>query len=56
MRRSFSRYKRDVSYLFVDGYNIINSWQNLIDLKNISLEEARNELIDEMIEFSHSKK
>ena len=56
MRRSFSRYKRDVSYLFVDGYNIINSWQNLIDLKNISLEEARNELIDEMIEFSHSTK
>lgn len=45
-----------MNYLFVDGYNIINSWQNLIKLKNISLEDARNELIDIMIEFSHSTK
>ncbi|MFR9277365.1 MAG: NYN domain-containing protein, partial [Peptoniphilus senegalensis] len=56
MRRRISRYRRDVNYLFVDGYNIINSWQNLIKLKNISLEDARNELIDIMIEFSHSTK
>lgn len=56
MRRRKSRYKRDVNYLFVDGYNIINSWQSLIELKNISLEDARNELIDTMIEFSHSTK
>ena len=56
MKRQRSRYRRDVSYLFVDGYNIINSWQNLIKLKNISLEDARNELIDTMIEFSHSTK
>ncbi|MFR8926918.1 NYN domain-containing protein [Peptoniphilus senegalensis] len=56
MRRRISRYRRDVNYLFVDGYNIINSWQNLIKLKNISLADARNELIDIMIEFSHSTK
>ena len=56
MRRRKSRYRRDVNYLFVDGYNIINSWQNLIELKNISLEDARNELIDTMIEFSHTTK
>ena len=56
MRRRKSRYRRDVNYLFVDGYNIINSWKNLIELKNISLEDARNELIDIMIEFSHSTK
>lgn len=56
MRRRKSRYKRDVNYLFVDGYNIINSWQSLIELKNVSLEDARNELIDTMIEFSHSTK
>lgn len=56
MKRHVNRYKRDVNYLFVDGYNIINSWQNLIKLKNISLEDARNELIDTMIEFSHSTK
>ena len=54
MKKYISRYRRDENYLFVDGYNIINSWQNLIDLKNISLEDARNELIDIMIEFSHS--
>lgn len=56
MRRRRSRYRRDVNYLFVDGYNIINSWQGLIELKNISLEDARNELIDTMIEFSHTTK
>ena len=56
MRRRKSRYRRDVNYLFVDGYNIINSWQSLIELKNISLEDARNELIDTMIEFSHTTK
>ncbi|MDY3902888.1 NYN domain-containing protein [Peptoniphilus sp.] len=56
MKRHMNRYKRDVNYLFVDGYNIINSWQNLIKLKSISLEDARNELIDTMIEFSHSTK
>ncbi|NMW85976.1 NYN domain-containing protein [Peptoniphilus sp. AGMB00490] len=56
MKRQANRYKRDVNYLFVDGYNIINSWQNLIKLKNISLEDARKELIDVMIEFSHSTK
>lgn len=56
MRRRKSRYRRDVNYLFVDGYNIINSWQSLIELKNVSLEDARNELIDIMIEFSHSTK
>ena len=56
MKRRKSRYRRDVNYLFVDGYNIINSWQSLIELKNVSLEDARNELIDTMIEFSHSTK
>lgn len=56
MKRQANRYKRDVNYLFVDGYNIINSWQNLIKLKSISLEDARKELIDVMIEFSHSTK
>lgn len=56
MRRRKSRYRRDVNYLFVDGYNIINSWQSLIELKNVSLEDARNELMDIMIEFSHSTK
>lgn len=38
-------------YLFVDGYNIINCWDDLRALSNISLETARNELIDTMAEY-----
>lgn len=38
-------------YLFVDGYNIINSWPELKDLSNISLETARNKLIQMMSEY-----
>ncbi|MGL5087782.1 MAG: NYN domain-containing protein [Clostridium sp.] len=32
--------------VFVDGYNVINSWPNLKIEKNHSLESARNKLID----------
>ncbi len=38
-------------YLFVDGYNIINSWEKLRSLSEIDLEVARNELIDIMVEY-----
>lgn len=45
--------KRDTKeYLFVDGYNIINAWNNLRTLSEGSLEAARNELIDIMAEYS----
>jgi hypothetical protein len=40
-------------YLFVDGYNIINAWSNLRELSNISLEVAREELIDMMAEYQY---
>jgi len=33
-------------YLIIDGYNIINSWPLLIELKNDSLELARDKLIE----------
>lgn len=56
MRNRRSPYKKGKNYLFVDGYNIINSWNNLIKLKNVSLEDARDELINIMIEFSHVTK
>lgn len=42
--------KRDI--LYVDAYNIINSWKNLKDLSKESLEEAREMLISEMAEYS----
>ena len=41
-------------YLFVDGYNIINSWGGLKQKADINLEEARNELIEIMVEYHHS--
>lgn len=48
MRKKSSRHQE---YLFVDGYNIINSWGNLKELSNISLELAREELIEVMSEY-----
>lgn len=32
--------------IFIDGYNVLNSWPNLKDLKNISFDGARNKLVD----------
>ena len=40
-------------YLYVDGYNIINSWEILKELGMTQLEEARNKLIDIMVEYQH---
>ena len=37
--------------MFVDGYNIINSWSNLKAISEVSLDESRNELIEIMAEF-----
>ena len=35
-----------MKFIFVDGYNVINSWSNLIKEKEVSLESARQKLID----------
>lgn len=43
--------KKHKEYLFVDGYNIINSWNNLRELNDLSLEVAREELIEIMSEY-----
>lgn len=40
-------------YLFVDGYNIINSWLVLKKKAQISLEEARIELLEILSEYQH---
>ena len=47
------RNNRIKEYLFVDGYNIINSWDRFNHLKKNHLEEARNELIEVMTEYMH---
>lgn len=38
-------------YLFVDGYNIINSWEGLRSLNAMELEMARVELLEIMAEY-----
>jgi len=38
--------KLNRDYLLVDGYNIIHSWQELMDLSEVSLESARQKLMD----------
>lgn len=43
----------DKEYLFVDGYNIINSWGNLKKLSEENFEEARMELLEILVEYSH---
>lgn len=44
---------RDREYLFVDGYNIINSWEILKELKDIDLESARDKLMEILSEYKH---
>lgn len=50
------RYEKDKNYLFVDAYNMINFWPDLVKLKDINLEDSRICFIDKMIEFSHFTK
>lgn len=38
--------------IFVDGYNVINSWPNLKNKKDVSLEGARQTLIDILHNYS----
>ncbi|WP_353094260.1 NYN domain-containing protein [Tissierella praeacuta] len=45
--------KKVKEYLFVDGYNIINSWDRFNQLKHENLEDARNQLIEIMTEYKH---
>lgn len=47
------RRNKNKEYLFVDGYNIINSWDNLKMLADVDFEEARMELLEILVEYSH---
>lgn len=44
---------RPKEYLFVDGYNIINSWEGLKEISTNDLEEARNQLLEILAEYKH---
>lgn len=41
-----------MNYLFVDGYNIIGQWEDLAALREESLEEARDALINILTEYA----
>lgn len=45
-----------ISYLLVDGYNIIFSWTELKELAAASLDAARNRLLDRMCNYQALKK
>ena len=40
------------SYLIVDGYNIINAWDELKEISKVDLEGAREKLIHYIIEYA----
>lgn len=44
---------RRKEYLFVDGYNIINSWEMLVELKDEDFESARDKLMEILLEYKH---
>ncbi len=35
-----------MEYLVIDGYNVINSWKDVFDLRNESLEDCRDKLLN----------
>lgn len=41
--------------IFIDGYNVINSWPNLIEIKNYNLDLARQKLIEIMENYAEYK-
>lgn len=41
-----------LKFIMVDGYNVINAWQQLKALKEESLEDARDKLVDMMQDFT----
>lgn len=45
--------KKTREYLFVDGYNIINDWEDLKKKAEIDLEGARNDLLEMLVEYHH---
>lgn len=47
---------RQADLLIVDGYNIINAWPELNCLKNMSYEDARQKLIEILMNYQGFKK
>lgn len=47
--------KKQEEYLLVDGYNIIFSWEELKDLATVSIDAARNKLMDILCNYQGFK-
>lgn len=45
-----------MEYLIIDGYNIINAWNDIFDLRNESLEECRIKLLNILSNYQGFKK
>lgn len=45
--------RHNKEYLFVDGYNIINSWERLKKLRDVDFQGARDELIHILAEYKY---
>ncbi len=45
--------RKPKEYLFVDGYNIINSWESLKARQKLDLEEARDALLEILADYHH---
>lgn len=50
-----NKYKDIKQYLLVDGYNIIFSWEELNELSKVSLDAARNRLMDILCNYQGYK-
>lgn len=37
----------------MDGYNVINAWPKLKEIGRVNLEEARDQLIQQLVEYKH---
>ena len=44
-----------MKFIFVDGYNVINSWPNLNKIKDHSYEHARRDLLNTLQDYSSFK-
>ncbi|SKA96007.1 hypothetical protein SAMN05443428_1204 [Caloramator quimbayensis] len=44
-----------IKYIFIDGYNVINAWNDLKELKDENLEEARLKLIEMIHDYAAFK-
>lgn len=50
--RTWNKKKKSGSWLLVDGYNIIFSWEDLKDLAEINIDGARESLVDILSDYS----